>query len=330
MGTVGSGFGKLLLFGEHAAVHGHPAVGISLPERTTVEITGGGREEWGLDGVPPADRKMALRILTTIEKLLPGAAAAGRGVVSIRSTVPRGLGFGSSAALCAAFARALAGRAAGANASRPAPSPAAADGATPERIWALAHEAERLFHGTPSGIDTGLSILGGLRAFSPHPPGLPYHESLSGMPLFLGVGALPRAGNCGALVAALGERMKAGDALARDSIAALGRIAAEAREELRHPGPSGPSRLGRLAGKAMDRLRALGLSTSGLDLVIEEGERAGALGGKLSGAGSGGAFFLFMADAETAEQVVKALASTAASRGVSFATAPRVVPVAGE
>jgi mevalonate kinase len=323
VGAIGSGSAKLILFGEHSAVHGHPAVGISLPERTVVELTSEGREEWGLDGVPPEDRRTAARILALLEKVLPGPGARGRGAVRISSTVPRGLGFGSSAALCAAFAGALA-----AHASSQAAGAAPA-GTSPERIWALAHEAERLFHGTPSGIDTGLSILGGLRGFSPHPPGLPYHESLGGIALFLVVGALPRVGNCGALVAAIGQRMKEGDTATRDSIARLGAIAAEAREELRRAGPSGPARLGGLAVRAMDRLRSLGLSTKGMDLLMEEGERAGALGGKLSGAGGGGAFFLLMADTESAEEAAARLIRTAAARGVSFVAAPRVVAVAG-
>jgi mevalonate kinase len=321
VGSLGSGSGKLILFGEHSVVHGHPAVGISLSERTVVELSGEGRTEWGLDAVPPEDRKTAARILALLEKMLPGTR--GRAAVRISSTVPRGLGFGSSAALCAAFAGALAARTAEAAAGA---TPAAA---SPERIWALAHEAERLFHGTPSGIDTGLSILGGLRGFSPHPPGLPYHESLRGLPLFLVVGALPRVGNCGALVAAVGQRMKEGDDATRDCIAGLGAIAAEAREELRRTAPSGSARLGRLAARAMDRLRSLGLSTRGMDFLVEEGEKAGALGGKLSGAGGGGAFFLLMADAESAEEAARRLTRVAAARGVSFVTAPRVVLVAG-
>ena len=38
MGSVGKAHGKLLLFGEHSAVYGHPAVGVSLPEQTTVRL----------------------------------------------------------------------------------------------------------------------------------------------------------------------------------------------------------------------------------------------------------------------------------------------------
>jgi mevalonate kinase len=318
MGGVGSASGKLILFGEHAAVYGHPAVGIPLPERTVVTLSGGGRDAWDLGPVAPQDRETAARILERLEDLHPDLSAFctawGRAAVGIASGVPRGAGFGSSAALSAAFAWACMAHA------------APGSGIGEAGIWHLAHETERLFHGTPSGIDTGLSILPGLRSFTPRPPGLPDHEPLGAAPLHLVVGAVPRAGNCGALVAALGEKMRSGDPVAREAVESLGAIAGEARDILRAPDAAGAAALGRLAAAAHGRLRDLGLSTPALELLLEEGRRAGALGGKLSGAGGGGAFFLLVPDPMTARLVCSRLAATAAGQGIPLAAPLRCLP----
>ena len=128
----------MLLFGEHAAVYGHPALGVSLPWTLELKI------------IPVADAGHAgSRRATEPLPALPEQVAAMlavphlHAVVEIRSQIPIGLGFGSSAALCVAAERALT------SAAVPPPSAATA--------WRGAHERERVFHGTPSGADTGLA-----------------------------------------------------------------------------------------------------------------------------------------------------------------------------
>jgi mevalonate kinase len=61
------------------------------------------------------------------------------------------------------------------------------------------------------------------------------------------------------------------------------------------------------------------LSTPVLDTLLEKGKSAGALGGKLSGAGGGGAFFLLYPDAESAREGADYLNSEAAAAGLSTA-----------
>jgi mevalonate kinase len=324
MGALGRGAGKLILFGEHAAVYGHPAVGISLDEKTVVSFDGDGLPAWELSAVDPADRGVVEGILSRLEELVPGLTARGRAAVQISSSVPRGAGFGSSAALTVAFAEAALGLAEGGGAG----------GAPPEtgKTWPLAHELERLFHGTPSGIDTGLSLLGGLRAFTPRPPGLPGQESLGGGGFFLVAGAVRRTGDCGALVAGLRQRMQAGDQETRGCLDGLGEIAARAGSLLRVPLPAAaaaglPPALGALAVQAMALLTTLGLGTPELEMLIREGERLGSVGGKLSGAGGGGAFFCVLPGQEAAREAAHGMRRAAESAGIIMEAAPRVVPV---
>jgi mevalonate kinase len=311
MGGVGSASAKLILFGEHAAVHGHPAIGVSLPEETTVLFSGEPGDTWGLQDVAAGDRDTVSAVLELLEGQLPGLASRGRCRVRIESSVPRRSGLGSSASLCSAFARAALEHLHGAAAAR-----------DNDRAWGIAHSLERLFHGTPSGIDTGLSILGGTVWFQPRPPGLPLHQPLHGPPALLVAGALPRDEACAALVGSLGERMRAGERLARQSIESLGTLAAEARAAL-----EAGSGIGGLADRAMAHLRRLGLSSPALDLLLQAGRNAGALGGKLSGAGGGGAFFLVAESEGSARAIADRLSLEAARASLAFASPPRILTI---
>ena len=169
MGGVGRAFGKLMLFGEHAAVYGHPAVGASLPESLAARLHGKSAAEWDLHEVDEPDRAPVRGVLSRLEASVPGFMGAARCSVVIESTVPRGAGFGSSAALCGALALAAMEHAG-----------ITRQGAERRDAWHHAHDAERLFHGTPSGVDTGLSLLGGLLAFRPRPPALPSNRGIAG------------------------------------------------------------------------------------------------------------------------------------------------------
>jgi len=315
MGGVGRSSGKLILFGEHAAVYGHPAVGISLPEGTTVRLGDAAGAEWELGSVPREDQEGVRAVLSRLEKTVPGLAARGRCAVRIESGVARNAGFGSSAALCGAFARAALAHAGGEE---------AADGEL-TAAWALAHDAERIFHGTPSGVDTGLSLLGGTCVLRPRPPGLPEYRRVPAGALHLVVGAVPRSAECADLIAGLGGRLKSGDAAARASVDALGRISAEAADILSSDTAAASEPLGELAGSAMDQLRALRLSTPELDRLLQAAGAAGSLGGKLSGAGGGGAFFALARDGASAARIASRLEDAAAEAGIALASPLRVI-----
>lgn len=312
MGGIGSAPGKLILFGEHAAVYGYPAVGVSLAEKITVRFWGDGTPDWDMSEIPAWDRATIRRILTLLEGLLPELASLSRCRVTVLSDVPRGVGFGSSAALCAALARA-------------ALAHAGREPGNPLEEWELAHSAEKLFHGTPSGIDTGLSVLDGLFAFRPRPPVLPEYQPLRGTPLHLVVAAVPRAESCGALVAMLGNRMRAGHRETQKAMQELGETATAARNALADFSAGGAQEIAVLADKAMERLRALGLGSPWQDRLLEAGKKAGALGGKLSGAGGGGAFFLVARDAAGAQQAASCLEREASRGGITLAAPVRLL-----
>jgi mevalonate kinase len=327
--VVGRANAKLLLFGEHAAVYGHPAVGIALPQETSATLEGPGASSWNLDKVPAEDRETVSRVLARVEEKVPVLADGRRCSVAIRSAVARGIGFGSSAALCGSLARAalaLEAGTAGENAERNAArADPAAQAARSARAWAIAHHAERLFHGTPSGVDTGLSLLGGTYIFRPRPPALPGYQAVVPHGMALVVGAVRRDEACVDLIAGLAVKMHAGDRATGIAMSALGELSRFSAMVLRSWGKDSPAYLGALADAAMHRLRALGLSTPELEMVLEAARRAGALGGKLSGAGGGGAFYAVAPDAAAAEVISRAIMETAEKAGVALPAAARVV-----
>jgi mevalonate kinase len=309
MAYLGAGRGKLLLFGEHAAVYGYPAVGLSLKTALRVQLQPGRRSGWKVKGVEAEDCGKILEVLELLEKISSSGHGRGGGTIRIESEIPRGLGFGSSAALCVALAAAVASW---------------RGGEDQRRIWEWAHRGEKLFHGTPSGIDTGLALLGGLYSFRPHPPELPAAESLKGVALHLVVGAVPRRENAGALIGGLRDKMLGGDENTITILEELGKLAERAGEILRgrrelSREKSVPKMLGELARGAQEYLGRLGLNTPELDRLLEQGMADGALGGKLSGAGGGGAFFLIYPDPEAARSGARALQDLATQRRLATA-----------
>ncbi len=113
--------------------------------------------------------------------------------------------------------------------------------------------------------------------------------------------------------------MEAGQGRTALVLGELGTIARRAGQILQG-GPAGAvgspagerlTRLGELAWQAQERLAELELSTPELDALLEQGRRAGALGGKLSGAGGGGAFYLIFAEPQAALSAADLLRSFA-------------------
>lgn len=234
---------------------------------------------------------------------LPGEPA----LIEIRSQIPIGLGFGSSAGLCAAAERALLSRA---RAAAPGKAPAKSAAA----VWRGAHEREKVFHGTPSGADTGLAIHPGMGflSWAEASGGLPSYEPLPVSDLHLVVAAVPRRGATKAQVAAIAERMRAGDSATNHALRRLGQCSRAARELMLRPRLPA-AELGAVADAAQRLLAGLGLADPLQDRLLRAGRGAGACGGKLSGAGGGGAFFLVCRGAAAAAPVLAAVRGRAAA-----------------
>ncbi|MBY0278441.1 mevalonate kinase, partial [Candidatus Binatia bacterium] len=258
----GRGAGKVILLGEHVVVHGQPAIVAGLDRGVEVTIT-------PCDELPALDDRVVAAVQLAARLL--GLPETGFGV-RITGDLPIGMGLGSSAALAVALLRALA---------------VSADlDLSPETIAVHAHDIERLFHGTPSGVDSTAATHGGLLWFQAGPPA--HHERLrlpgGSLPLVV---VLSRTVHATAkTVGSLRERAAAAPEVYRPVFAAVGELVRAARVALeagdRH-------RLGDLMTMNHGLLRACGVSTPELDAIVDAALAAGARGAKLTGAGGGGA-----------------------------------------
>ena len=275
--AAGTAYGKAILLGEHAVVHGHAALAGALAlgagggalrcraRRAGVGDGGRGRlrvPAWGLDvDLGDAGHPVATAIGAALATI--GAPAL---TLEVETALPAGAGLGSSAALAVAVVRAAA---------------ALHGGATDDAVADAADAAERCFHTNPSGVDVALATRGGIGVFR-RGVGLTAIECPP-LEVVIGLSGEPRT------TAAMVQRVAA--ALAADPgvaarLAALGAAAARGAEAL----ITGElAALGGLMNAAHHELAALGVSSPGLDRLVRLAGQAGALGAKLTGAGGGGA-----------------------------------------
>jgi mevalonate kinase len=289
--------GKVILLGEHAVVHGHGAVVAGLAASVRVSVrprVDGAREMVGESGERYPHLATALqRALAILE--LPATTGL---TVTIGGDLPVAVGLGSSAALSVALLRALAS--------------ASNRTLSDEQVARGAHLIEKLFHGTPSGVDSTAATFGGLLWFEAGPP--PRHLFLRPAQAFEVVIALSgKRHETRATVGGLRERAAASPGVYAPVLRAIGEITDAARSAIE----SGSlSLLGELMSMNHLLLRALGVSTPELDRATEAALDAGALGAKLTGGGGGGAVVALPAG--TAASLAKALRE----RGYEVLTTP--------
>jgi hydroxymethylglutaryl-CoA reductase len=262
----GEANGKVILLGEHAVVHGQPAivVGLELGVRIEVEPLDAGPRR-----APGGDPRLEQMIDAAAARL--GIPAAASFAVAVGGELPVAIGLGSSAALCVALVRALAA------ASELRISPA--------EVAAHAHALEGIFHGTPSGVDSTAATYGGVLWFLAGPP--PAHEPI---PLRRDLGLVIALSGTrhetGRTVGGLRQRVAARPDVYRPVLQAIGALVVSARRALEE---GDHELLGELMNMNHALLAACGVSTPQLEETVATARRCGALGAKLTGGGGGGA-----------------------------------------
>lgn len=282
--AIASAPGKVILFGEHAVIYGHPAIAATTDQRTVVEVDVVGQKTT-VNGHRIHERYHSY-LLTAVDRIW-GRDEAVR--LQTEGGVPSASGTGSSAALTVAAVAALR-RLQG-----------------HDDLPGLAQDAftvERVTQGGGSPVDTSASTAGGGIAIAGRdtPPGIGEAlwditweddagskawavESVPMPELTLVVGNSGVKGRTDALVAKV-ARAVSKNALLRDTLQDIGDITRAAVKPLREKDWVA---IGQLMDKAHGCLHTLGVNHPAVQHLVELARaEPGTFGAKITGAGGGG------------------------------------------
>jgi len=294
----GTGFGKVILFGEHFVVHGVPGIvsAIDLAAHAEVKKTGEGitiKDE--RKGAKSYTEKKRAQQKESIERMLKTMGIdLEKAFLEIRlgGDLPSFSGIGASAASSVAIARAIAEEL----------EMILSDGTINE----IAYEAEKAYAGTPSGIDNTAATYGGLIWFRKNLSGGPNAiERLSiRKPIEIVIGNTGIVADTRKMVASVAERKKKNPEEYDPLFNQAERLAYEARKALED---YDLKKVGRLMNENHGLLQEIEVSCKELDYLINLALDHGAFGAKLTGGGGGGCMLALTPRKELQETVATAM-----------------------
>jgi mevalonate kinase len=197
----GSGFGKVIIFGEHFVVHGVPGIVSATDAKTDAEVKKSAKglvindERTGSKGYAEEKKMQQIESIQRMLKAM-GMPADTAMNIWIGGNLPGFSGLGASAASSVAIARAI--------------SEEFGLKLPDERINEVSYEAEKAYAGNPSGIDNTAATYGGLMWFRKNLKGGPdIVEKLSmKKPVEIIIGSTGKVANTKAMVEGVAERKK--------------------------------------------------------------------------------------------------------------------------
>jgi mevalonate kinase len=274
----GSGFGKVILFGEHFVVHGVPGVVSATDAKTDAEVKKAPK------GITVDDQRTTakgyaeekrLQQLESIQRMLkamdmPADTAM---TIWIGGNLPGFSGLGASAASSVAIARAI--------------SEEFGLKLIDEKVNAVAYEAEKAYAGNPSGIDNTAATYGGLMWFRKNLKGGPdlVEKITINKPVEIVIGSTGKVANTKAMVEGVAQRKQANPQKYNQLFKRAEEVAVEGRKAL----VEGDFELvGELMNENQTLLQGIEVSSKELDLLVDIARKQGAYGAKLTGGGGGG------------------------------------------
>ena len=292
----GVGYGKVVILGEHAVVYGRHAIAAPIP--MTIKALVDDCDEgihfliprWGVEFQLAANPNERGAFEKSAGVMLDDLGLSGRGMrIEVYPEVPRGVGLGGSAAMAVAIVRAL--------------DKHYGLGLSDEEVNRLAFEAEKVAHGSPSGIDNTLACYGKPLVFrSGNPPLVEPLNIKTPIPMVVGMTGYEglTAKTVGRVNAAWQQDRKLYERIF-DQIDTLVLRGVQAIQDEDLP------TLGELMNVCHGMLNALQVSTPELEQLVDIARESGALGAKLTGGGGGGSI-IALCDGN-ADSVVNAIRS---------------------
>jgi mevalonate kinase len=300
--------GKVILFGEHAVVYGRPAIAAPVSQvraRAVVSPAPRGPAGEVLVLAPdiglesrladlPEDHPLACVVNTLLAALQVSQPPAC--TLRVTSTIPVAAGLGSGAAVSVAILRAF--------------SAFLGSPLDDEEVSALAYEVEKLYHGTPSGIDNTV-ITYGMPVYFVR--GRQIQTLRLPCPFTLVIGDTGVAGPTAVAVGDVRRGWQASPADYEALFDRVGQIAEAARLAIE---AGQVDELGPLMDENQAMLKRMGVSSPELERLVLAARRAGALGAKLSGGGGGGNM-IALTEGENAPEIARALLEGGAVRAIT-------------
>lgn len=292
--------GKLMLFGEHSVVYGHPCIVTAVDQRVRVTIGPNGEGEIhvkspnvGLDeykkrlsqlGMGEVPKSMMF-VEHLIKRIYKKYSLKDGITVTTESDFSSQFGFGSSAAVAVATTLALSGY--------------FGLDMTKDDIFEQAYGAVLDVQGVGSGFDVAASVYGGTLYYIT--PGTTCEQIFDGeLPMVVGyTGVKADTPTLIRQVAELRRKEKWVDSVFRD----ISRLVNDAKNSFVN---KDFAHVGTLMSANQALLATLRISSKELDRLISASKEAGAYGAKLSGAG-GGDCMIAMVDDDHPEAVIDAI-----------------------
>lgn len=294
-----SAHAKVILLGEHAVVHGGPAIALPVG---ALRLTAFARRSEGevqvesslytgpLSGLPGTLAAPARALTATLEHC--GRPLQGL-TVRVEGEVPSERGLGSSAAVAAAISGAVA-QWCGVTLGR-------------DEHFELVQIAERVAHGNPSGLDA--------RAVAAHTPIWFHRGEVRALSVRPGTHfVIADTGITGNTREAVSDVAALKTAEPERITAIIERIGAHTEAAVAELERGDLVSLGSRMFDTHELLRELTVSSPELDHLVEAARQAGALGAKLTGGGRGGCVLALAASEAEAQTLAQAL-QVAGARG---------------
>ncbi len=178
-----------------------------------------------------------------------------------------------------------------------------------ETVNLLAFEAEKLYHGTPSGIDNTVVTYAKPVYFILKKPIKTFHV---GAPFMIMIGGTGISAPTKEFVGSVRKLWQSDKPRWEKVFTRVGEIVWNARQAIER---GDVSELGRLMDANHALLQEMTVSCAELDELVEAARKSGALGAKLSGGGRGGNM-IALVEKENAPAVARALSSAGAKRTI--------------
>jgi mevalonate kinase len=294
--SKGSGYGKVIIFGEHFVVHGVPGIVSATDAKTDAEVK---KIQKGLiinderKGSKGYAQEKRLQQIESIQRMLKAMGLPEDNAMSIwiGGDLPGFSGLGASAASSVAIARAI--------------SEEFGLKLKDERINAASYEAEKAYAGNPSGIDNTAATYGGLMWFKRNRGETDTVVPLAmKKPVEIVIGSTGKTANTKAMVEGVAERKKNNATKYNLLFKCAEEIAEEGKKALEE---GDLKKVGELMNENHAILQSIEVSSTDLDFLVDLARKQGAIGAKLTGGGGGGCMVALTPGKELQEKVAKAI-----------------------